>query len=169
MTKAEAIAMLTRIQEPEAYEPQINQAAFKALDMAIEALGQKPSEDIISRQAAIDALEEPCKVPDSWTDEYAVGERAQYEKDVKALNSLPSAERREVQSSECEYWDDESNFCTLNRPSAERLGQWVSQEYMSEIDSFIYTEYKCSNCGEISKKKSNYCPNCGAKMDGEEK
>lgn len=45
-----------------------------------------------------------------------------------------------------------------------KRGQWISQEYMNEIDSFIYTEYKCSNCGEISKKKSNYCPNCGARM-----
>ena len=41
MTKAEAIAMLKRIQEPEAWEPQINQAAFEALDMAIEALSQE--------------------------------------------------------------------------------------------------------------------------------
>ena len=56
MTKAEAIAMLKRIQEPEAWEPQINQAAFEALDMAIEALSQESSEDVISRQAAIDAL-----------------------------------------------------------------------------------------------------------------
>ena len=56
MTKAEAIAMLKRIQEPEAWEPQINQAAFEALDMAIEALIQESSEDLISRQAAIDAL-----------------------------------------------------------------------------------------------------------------
>ena len=38
MTKAEAIAMLKRIQEPEAWEPQITQAAFEALDMAIKAL-----------------------------------------------------------------------------------------------------------------------------------
>lgn len=45
-----------------------------------------------------------------------------------------------------------------------KRGQWIPQEYMSEIDSFTYTEYKCSNCGEISKKKSNYCPNCGASM-----
>ena len=43
MTKAEAIAMLKRIQEPEAWEPQINQAAFEALDMAIKALEQEPS------------------------------------------------------------------------------------------------------------------------------
>ena len=60
MTKAEAIAMLKRIQEPEAWEPQINQAAFEALDMAIEALdcSESPnSSDTISRQAAIDAIE----------------------------------------------------------------------------------------------------------------
>ena len=59
MTKAEAKAMLKRIQEPEAWEPQINQAAFEALDMAIEALDclESPnSSDTISRQAAIDAL-----------------------------------------------------------------------------------------------------------------
>ena len=55
MTKAEAIAMLKRIQEPEAWEPQINQAAFEALGMAIKALVQQPCEDTISRQAAIDA------------------------------------------------------------------------------------------------------------------
>ena len=60
MTKAEAIAMLKRIQEPEAWEPQITQAAFEALDMAIEALdcSESPnSSDTISRQAAIDALQ----------------------------------------------------------------------------------------------------------------
>lgn len=52
------------------------------------------NEDLISRQAAIDALKEkePREVPDTWTDEYAVGKRMQWEKDVKALNSLPSAQ-----------------------------------------------------------------------------
>ena len=57
MTKAEAKAMLKRIQEPEAWEPQINQAAFEALDMAIEALdcSESPnSSDTIGRQAVID-------------------------------------------------------------------------------------------------------------------
>ena len=42
MTKAEAIAMLKRMQEPEAWEPQINQAAFEALGMAFNALEQQP-------------------------------------------------------------------------------------------------------------------------------
>ena len=65
MTKAEAIAMLKRIQEPEAWEPQITQAAFEALDMAIEALdcSESPnSSDTISRQAAIDGLENTKEV-----------------------------------------------------------------------------------------------------------
>ena len=42
MTREEAIAMLKRIQEPEAWEPQINKAAFEALDMAIKALELEP-------------------------------------------------------------------------------------------------------------------------------
>ena len=45
MTKVEAIAMLKRIQEPEAWEPQITQAAYDALDMAIRALEQQSCED----------------------------------------------------------------------------------------------------------------------------
>ena len=38
MTGKEAIAMLKRMQEPEVWEPQINEAAFEALEMAIKAL-----------------------------------------------------------------------------------------------------------------------------------
>lgn len=26
---------------------------------------------------------------------------------------------------------------------------------------------ECSNCGEIVATRHNYCPNCGAKMDGD--
>lgn len=52
--------MLKRMQEQEAWEPQINQSAFEALDMAIEALdcSESPnSSDTISRQAAIDVAD----------------------------------------------------------------------------------------------------------------
>lgn len=40
MTTKEAIKLLRRMQEPEAFDPQINEAAFNALDMAIKALVQ---------------------------------------------------------------------------------------------------------------------------------
>ena len=26
--------------------------------------------------------------------------------------------------------------------------------------------YECDNCGKMSEYNSNYCPNCGSKMDG---
>ena len=32
----------------------------------------------------------------------------------------------------------------------------------------VYT-YECSKCGHNTAVKSNYCPSCGAKMDGERK
>ena len=38
MKPEEAIKILERIQEPEPYEPQINQVCFEALEMAIDAL-----------------------------------------------------------------------------------------------------------------------------------
>lgn len=68
--------------------------------------------DLISRRAAIDALEEPCKVSDTWTDEYAVGERMQWEKDVRTLNSLPTIDAVEVvRCKDCQWWDDNYREC----------------------------------------------------------
>lgn len=40
-------------------------------------------------------------------------------------------------------------------PSAERRGRWV--------------DLKCDQCGQVDMSKPNYCPNCGARMGGEEK
>ena len=105
MTKAEAIAMLKRIQEPEAWEPQINQAAFEALDMAIEALSQESSEDVISRQAAIEKISETI-----WDTAVA--------NDVKTtLKELPSAQPEIIRCKDC-VWNREK--------------EWVDC-YMSEI------------------------------------
>jgi rubrerythrin len=47
-------------------------------------------------------------------------------------------------------------------------GGWLP---MYKVD-WIYgkewlTDYICTECGQNHKKKSNYCPNCGAKMDGD--
>ena len=105
MTKAEAIAMLKRIQEPEAWEPQINQAAFEALDMAIEALSQESSEDVISRQAAIDAINALHDKPNAWLDCA-----------VDAVMALPSAQPERTCET-CRYnnrtWDMEPcDSCT---------------------------------------------------------
>ena len=57
--------------------------------------------DLIDRQAAIDALKNVL-----------VSEELEYA--IPVLEELPSAEPES-----CEYWDAESKYCSLNRPSAQ--------------------------------------------------
>lgn len=67
MTNEEAVKILRRIQDPEAWEPQITRAAFEALDMAIEALDRQQaagSGDLISRQEAIEVAKAHWYKPD---------------------------------------------------------------------------------------------------------
>lgn len=40
-------------------------------------------------------------------------------------------------------------------------GEWV---FRSGVTCGGY--YKCSKCGEVEWAEKNYCPNCGAKMEG---
>lgn len=113
-------------------------------------------DDLISRQAAIDALEEPPKVPDTWSDESAIGEREQWEKDVKALNSLPSAQPKKGK------WI---------------RGKEIAREYLGgETIHIEYKDYHCSECGyTVANIRWNvdgelvdrYCTSCGAQMEVE--
>lgn len=108
-------------------------------------------DDIISRRAAIDAFEEPQKVQDTWMDEYTIGKRIQWESDVKALNSLPTID-------------------------PVKHGQWLPHPTEPDWDV-------CSVCGIgthrrfhgydnggfwDSEESFQYCPWCGAKLDGGE-
>ena len=48
MTREEAISILTSLQEPEAWEPQVTERVFTALQMAITAIkGQKVLADVL--------------------------------------------------------------------------------------------------------------------------
>ena len=50
-----------------------------------------------------------------------------------------------------------------------RHAYWIRHEYVREVKC-IYTQavfrYECSDCHDDADRKSPYCPNCGAKMDG---
>ena len=51
-------------------------------------------------------------------------------------------------------------------------GQWIPQLAIEKTIRGVHschTEYRCSICNEIELKDDNYCPNCGAKMDLEDK
>ena len=55
-------------------------------------------------------------------------------------------------------------------PSAERRGRWVDGKRMG-FDGTFYWFRQCSEClyereDDNPEKDTNYCPNCGARMDG---
>lgn len=49
-------------------------------------------------------------------------------------------------------------------------GEWVEESneaYSDACEAYItWTTYLCSKCGNEIMKAFNFCPNCGAKMDG---
>ena len=61
-----------------------------------------------------------------------------------------------------EWRDDNGDAIEISRV---RHGRWIWNEE-GEIDWEQF--YRCSNCGDKEYLESNFCPNCGAKMDLEE-
>ena len=46
-------------------------------------------------------------------------------------------------------------------------GRWEKRKAIVFDDEMV--GYRCSNCNTTWDAETNYCPNCGAKMDGERK
>lgn len=98
-------------------------------------------DDLISRQAAIDAL---AKAMPSLTTPDGCG---QFDHDIYIAQET--------------FVDSMQIIADL--PSAERRGRWID---ITKCGG--YSVFKCSECGDLQLEESYYCPNCGAKMDGEE-
>lgn len=61
--------------------------------------------------------------------------------------------------SKCKHFMDKSDFEPVKR------GKW---EIVRTHNNFIKHMYKCSACEKNQFARSNYCPNCNAKMNGKE-
>lgn len=63
----------------------------------------------------------------------------------------------------CDTCTDLHNWI-MERLDAEpvRHGEWVETGF----SSCVWWKYRCDKCGCPQDNKHNYCPNCGAKMDG---
>ena len=49
----------------------------------------------------------------------------------------------------------------------ERTGHWETVEYEIQRGE-TETRYRCSKCGGLQYAMSNYCPDCGARMEASE-
>lgn len=45
---------------------------------------------------------------------------------------------------------------------------WIRHDYADIVDGYLVPEFECSKCHSWKKDDSDYCPNCGARMDGEQ-
>lgn len=65
-----------------------------------------------------------------------------------------------------ERWKPESEFARMIEatPTAD-----VAEVKRGHWKTYIYKIYTCDACGKTNgRHETNYCPNCGAKMDGGE-
>lgn len=45
-------------------------------------------------------------------------------------------------------------------------GEWMEQVRVSKEGKPLLRHYKCNLCGVYLATQANFCPNCGAKMEG---
>ena len=54
-------------------------------------------------------------------------------------------------------------------PSAEpKTGYWIVHEHAEEFLGRVVDNYECDKCHDWYLNKTNFCPNCGARMVGEQ-
>ena len=105
--------------------------------------------DLISRQAAIDAVSKGCQ---EWRGIFQM-----CEENIKAIEAEPNS---------CEYWDSESHFCALRRPQAEPIkhGKWINRQLPLPLSDDTKECVECNVCYTHWDVATKYCPNCGADM-----
>lgn len=78
------------------------------------------------------------------------------------INCMADKEQRRID------YDKKMEFCPLKEKQT-NTAEWIKlfDEDGSPTMEEVYAKiYKCSNCG-IEDFRSDYCPNCGARMKGE--
>lgn len=186
MTREEAIEVI------KAYRDKLTNSAsnqldgdIEAFDMAIKALSQEPCDDAVSRADFEAHLFENYCVPVSKIgkpNQYSSG--CFYKDVVKCLDELPSVTQKpktdkpkaDELCEKCGYRSGnlcvrpKDYICKALLPSvtpSRRKGHWIETEYH---------RWKCSVCREkgmsewdnIHDVRTNFCPNCGVKMESEE-
>lgn len=64
--------------------------------------------------------------------------------------------------------DKECIKAVFERYTEPKRGRWEKSVVIRTDTSVLY-DYTCSECRIVTDRYSNFCPNCGAKMDGERK
>ena len=125
------------------------------------ALEQEPCGDAISREELLKAI-------DTW-DKFGVDD----------TNSLFRLDNLSLPHYVPYIHYDDVIKCIKGMPSVtQKSGKWIDRQFQSKIDGEIRNGWECSECGErffrydlvnTDEFIPKYCPNCGAKMESEDK
>lgn len=96
--------------------------------------------DLISRSALIKAMENKYDVAEK-KGLYAVGLDCGFIITEQIINEQPEVEAKPVIH-----------------------GEWIVHEWAEESEGYLIPNFECSQCHTWERKKSNFCPECGADM-----
>lgn len=96
-------------------------------------------------------------------------ERETFLKDIEERYCLPCKEAgKDYNGCKCRAcWVDDMCGEVIDAPAADvapvRYGHWNA---INQIATGMSWKYRCNDCGCPQEYTHNYCPNCGARMDG---
>ena len=136
------------------YYHQRTEIQHKALKEAIERVPTVEAEPIRHGHWLLDKH-------GNWVCEFCGN--APYHSDMYNMNYCPNCGARLTIES-----DNITTHLIWNEPTVQpepiRHGRWIFKP--KDAIEMMFTLPKCSQCGAESSDAGNYCPNCGAKMDG---
>lgn len=86
---------------------------------------------------------------------------------VKALALAINALRENAYIKSSSSYKELQALRQFKKDNERPTGEWIKADIITFGSGYDWI-YKCSVCNFHSKGETNYCPNCGAKMKGEE-
>lgn len=110
-------------------------------------------DDLISREAAIDAICKACSISDDYVECVERRPGSTFCDEIVALRKVPSAQPERKTGK----WVGVKEYCDH---IAEREGKG-HRFIPSGMNNCVY----CNQCWESNDRRTTYCPNCGARME----
>ena len=193
MTRDQMHNTLRYVREQLADERGEDYSGVMALDMVLEELEQEPSGRTMTREEAIEVLQQdiPCEQDTDFIEALEMAIKALKQKpcpystkdgycqhndiaETIPTEQEPSGDLISRQDAIDAIWDG-INMDIYTREVKETLeelpsvkqepktGHWITVE-MTQGDGCRYTVTYCSECDEDVDYRTDYCPNCGCRM-----